>query len=145
MAQILTDLTEIANVAGLSIQPQVLAASNQGASVDLFNEDIATAAFLAFSAATQAMTGVTAQVEEWNGTTAANSTWTAIPNMVQSATTSPSGGSLLTFLGLRTQRWARMNVLTFSSGNVGAAAIILGMPKSSGGTAATGFSRSPSS
>lgn len=142
--QILTDLSEITS--GLSIAPVVLAASNQGASVDLGNDNIATQAYLAFSAATQAMTGVTYQVEEWNGTTASGSTWAAIPNMSGVVTTSPTGGTVVSVgPGLRTQRYARMNVLTFSSGNVGAAAIILAMPKSSGGTAATGYSRSPSS
>lgn len=148
MAQILNDISD-ALVAGVSLDGTAKTVSAQGVSVDMFNYESATGCILQLGAPAATVTGCTFQVEEWNGTTAAASTWTQIPNMVVAGLTtggSPSAG-LTTLLGLRTQRYARANLITAAlatNANVPVTAVLLGMPKSSGGSAATGFSRSPS-
>ena len=147
--QILTDLSEIVNNGGQSVAPAaILQASVQGASVNMQNDEVLTAALISVGAVSAGLTNVRIQIEEWNGTTASGSTWTAIPNQTSiTAAASVTSNTLLTILGLRTQGYARINVLTLAGTTVGAfiTGVLLGMPKSSGGSAATGFSRSPSS
>ena len=141
--QILTDISELVGAASLG--PQNVTVAVAGASVDMFNADIATQAIIEVGSPAAAVTGMTFQVEEWNGTTAAGSTWTAIPNMVGSSIT--TGPTRQTLLGLRTQRYARVNGITIAAAtnsNIPVCGELLGMPKSSGGSGAAGFSNSPS-
>ncbi len=147
MAQILNDFSENL-VAGISLDGTARTVSAQGVSVDMFNYESATGCHLVIGAPGATVTGMTFQVEEWNGTTAAGSTWTQIPNMVQAGITTggaPQAGAF-ELVGLRTQRYARGNLITAAlatNANVPVMASLLGMPKSS--QSATGYSRSPSS
>lgn len=141
--QILTDLSDNL-VAGNSLDGTAKTVSAQGASVDMLNYEVMTGAAVQFGAPVAAVTGMTVQVEEWNGTTASGSTWTAIPNMVGSSVT--TGPTTQVLIGLRTHRYVRVNALTVATNtnsNVPITGMLLAMPKSS--QSPTGYSRSPSS
>ena len=138
--QLLSDISELVGGAGLA--PVAVTQSVQGSSMSFGNGEVATQAIIEVGVVSAGLTGITVQIEEsTNGTTG----WTAIPNMVSSTIT--TGPSRQTLLGLRTQGYVRANVITASGTTVSAlmSIEILAMPKASGGSGATGFSRSPSS
>ena len=142
--QILNDLSDgLVPSANPSLDGTAKTVSVQGTSVDMFNYESATQAIVVYGAPAAAVTGMTAQVEEWDGTSA--TTWTAIANMIgASVTTGPTAQVLGP--GLRTYRYARVNVITAAvstNANVPMGGVILGMPRSS--ASKSGVSKSPSS
>lgn len=150
--QLLVDITTI--IGAGSIVQGALTQSFQGSSVDLFNGNISCNAIIEYGAPAAAVTGCTVQIEEWsgvtNGTGNGGTTWQAIPNMVAASVT--TGPTRQTLMGLRTQRYARANAITFAVGttaNVPLTVEILEMPKSEGGSetpnVGQGYSNWPSS
>lgn len=150
--QILTDISEITNVGGVSIAPQTVTQATAGSSVSMGNAELMTGAVIDFGAISAGLTQLTVQIEEWSGTTLTNgpgavpgngaTTWQAIPNAV--VTVSGTAPGAQTLIGLRTQGWCRLNAVTAAGTTVNALASgrIFGMPRSS--ASPSGYSRSPS-
>lgn len=147
--QVITDLGAIlgfetgvtTNQLLASLIPQTVTQATAGNSLSMGNYEIATMGILDVGAVSAGLTACSVQVEEWNGTTANGSTWTAIPNMGPFSVTTSGAYN---FYGLRTQGYARFNVVTATGTtvNVPLNGRLLGAPRSEGQP--TGFSRSPS-
>jgi hypothetical protein len=136
-AQFFTDLTNASGGAG--IRPQSLAATFQGASIDMQNGEVATNMIVELGAFSPGSSiSLQIQAEEWNGQ--AGSTWTAIPNMILSVTGSNQRQVLL---GLRTYRYLRANAVTVggTTAAYNVAVEFLAQPKSE--SQSGGYSRSP--
>jgi hypothetical protein len=135
-------------VTGTSFAAQNITQATTGTAVDLQNSQIDTAVVLDFNIANTNITNVYVQLEECATT---GGTFTVIPavgggNMVYTATTNPVANVMK---GLRTQRYARANVVTAQGTTVSlyVNARIFGQSKFTPSSVAGvqgGYSRAPS-
>jgi len=138
-------LIDLVNEAQCSsaLAPVVLAASTQGASIDLSNCEISTNAIVSVGAVGANSTAGTFQIEE---SADGSTNWTAIAGMSCSVTTSNTVNVLR---GLRTYKYVRANAITVTgtTPSFAGSVVIVSQKKYVKGASVTegGYSRSPSS
>ena len=133
MSQTIIDLVNFGGGVQTLLTPQTLNATAQGSSFDASNLDVSTNAIVSIGAyrVNNAQTNI--QIEE---STTGTGSWTVIPNMVCTATTT---GQQFVLRGQRTNRYVRANAITVSGTTPSVAASVVLVSQGKFTSAGTSF------